>query len=96
MIFMRGKYRLDEIGDGKDELKFKQGQKTILTIYIREDKFIFTVMLSRIPNAPIIKYSMNISRNGVQNSRTASSHGNSWNMPAVTFTSPLKRFSVRM
>ena len=31
MVFMRGKYRLDEIGDGKDELKFKQGQKTILT-----------------------------------------------------------------
>ena len=30
MVFMRGKYRLDEIGDGKDELKFKQGQKTIL------------------------------------------------------------------
>ena len=22
MVFMRGKYRLDEIGDGKDELKF--------------------------------------------------------------------------
>ena len=29
MIFMRGNYCLDEIGDGKDELKFKQGQKTI-------------------------------------------------------------------
>lgn len=25
MVFMRGKYRLDEIGNGKDELKFKQG-----------------------------------------------------------------------
>ena len=25
MVFMRGKYRLDEIGAGKDELKFKQG-----------------------------------------------------------------------
>lgn len=22
MVFMRGKYRLDEIGDGKNELKF--------------------------------------------------------------------------
>ena len=32
MVFMRGKYRFDEIGDGKDELKFKQGQKTIVTI----------------------------------------------------------------
>ncbi len=29
-VFMRGKYRLDEIVDGKDELKLKQGQKTIL------------------------------------------------------------------
>ena len=27
MVFMRGKYCLDEIGDGKNELKFKQGQK---------------------------------------------------------------------
>lgn len=25
MVFMRGKYCLDEIGDGKNELKFKQG-----------------------------------------------------------------------
>ena len=33
MVFMRGKYRLDEVGDGKDELKFKLGQKTILTVY---------------------------------------------------------------
>lgn len=39
MVFMRGKYRLDEIGDGKDELKFKQGSRTIVTIYIREDRF---------------------------------------------------------
>ena len=30
MVFMRGNYRLDEIGDGKDELKFKQGTKTII------------------------------------------------------------------
>lgn len=41
MVFMRGKYRLDEIGDGRDELKFKQGQKTILTVYTHEDKFTF-------------------------------------------------------
>lgn len=27
MMFMREKYCLDEIGDGKDELKFKQGKK---------------------------------------------------------------------
>ena len=39
MVFMRGRYRLDEIGDGKSELKFRQGKKTIVTIYIHEDKF---------------------------------------------------------
>ena len=47
MVFMRGKYRLDEIGDGKDELKFKQGQKTIVTIYIREDKFTFLIIFGK-------------------------------------------------
>ena len=47
MVFMRGKYRLDEIGDGKDELKFKQGQKTILTIYIHEDRYIFLVIFGK-------------------------------------------------
>ena len=47
MVFMRGNYRLDEIGDGKDELKFKQGQKTILTIYIHEDKFTFLVIFGK-------------------------------------------------
>lgn len=26
MVFMRGNYRLDEIGDGKDVLKFMQGR----------------------------------------------------------------------
>ena len=48
MVFMRGKYRLDEIGDGKDELKFKQGTKTILTIYIHEDRFTFLIILTNI------------------------------------------------
>lgn len=47
MKFMRGKYRLGEIGDGKDELKFKQGQKTILTIYIHEDRFTFLVIFGK-------------------------------------------------
>jgi hypothetical protein len=36
MRFMRGKYVSEEVGDGKDELKFRRGGKTILTIYIRE------------------------------------------------------------
>ncbi|MDE6052963.1 MAG: DUF3788 family protein [Lachnospiraceae bacterium] len=47
MVFMRGKYRLDEIGDGKDELQFKQGQKTILTIYIHEDRYTFLIIFGK-------------------------------------------------
>lgn len=47
MVFMRGQYRLDEIGDGKNELKFKQGQKTILTIYIHEDRFTFLIIFGK-------------------------------------------------
>ena len=47
MKFMRGKYRLDEIGDGKDELKFKQGAKTILTIYIHDDRFTFLIIFGK-------------------------------------------------
>ncbi len=47
MVFMRGKYRLDEIGNGKDELKFKQGKKTFLTIYIHEDRFTFLIIFGK-------------------------------------------------
>ena len=47
MVFMRGKYRLDEIGNGKDELKFKQGQRTILTIYIHDDRYTFLVIFGK-------------------------------------------------
>ena len=47
MVFMRGKYRLDEIGDGKDELKFRQGQKTILTVYTHEHCFTFLIILGK-------------------------------------------------
>lgn len=47
MVFMRGHYVLDEIGDGKNELKFRQGKKTILTVYIHEDKFTFLVIFGK-------------------------------------------------
>ena len=47
MRFMRGNYVLDELGNGKDELKFRRGGKTVLTIYIREDHFIFLVIFGR-------------------------------------------------
>ncbi len=47
MVFMRGKYRLDEVGDGRDELKFRQGKKTILTVYTREDRFDFMIIFGK-------------------------------------------------
>lgn len=47
MRFMRGKYVADEVGNGKDELKFRRGGKTILTIYIRENRFDFLVIFGK-------------------------------------------------
>lgn len=47
MVFMRGKYRLDEVGDGKDELKFKLGKKTILTVYLHDDRFTFLIIFGK-------------------------------------------------
>lgn len=47
MVFMRGNYHLDEIGNGKNELKFKTGKRTILTIYIHEDKYVFLVIFGK-------------------------------------------------
>ena len=44
MVFMRGRYCLDEIGNGKNELKFKQGNRTILTVYTYEDRFTFLII----------------------------------------------------
>lgn len=42
--FIRGKYRLDEVGNGKDQVKFKQAAKTIVTIDIHEDKYRFLII----------------------------------------------------
>jgi hypothetical protein len=47
MRFMRGKYRVDEVGNGKDELKFRIGGKTVLTILIREDRFDFVIIFGK-------------------------------------------------
>lgn len=47
MVFMRGEYYLDEIGNGTDELKFKQGQKTILTVYTHNDRFTFLIIFGK-------------------------------------------------
>jgi hypothetical protein len=43
MRFMRGKYTLDEVGNGKDELAFLDGENTVLTIYIRDGYYDFAV-----------------------------------------------------
>ena len=43
MRFMRGKYVLDEVGDGKNELRFQCGGETVLRILIREDGYDFFV-----------------------------------------------------
>lgn len=47
MRFMRGKYVLDEVGNGKDELKFRRGGKTVLTIYIRDNRYDFLVIFGK-------------------------------------------------
>ena len=39
MRFMRGKYVLDEVGDGKNELRFQCGGETVLRIFIRENGY---------------------------------------------------------
>jgi hypothetical protein len=43
MRFMRGMYALDEVGNGKDELAFLNGEKAVLTIYIRDGYYDFIV-----------------------------------------------------
>jgi hypothetical protein len=42
--FMRGEYLLDEIGNGKNEIKFRHGKKTILSVYIHEDRLDFLIV----------------------------------------------------
>ncbi len=47
MRFLRGNYALDEIGNGKDELSIYHDGKLLLTIYIREDRYDFQVILTQ-------------------------------------------------
>lgn len=51
MTFMRGKYALDEVGNGKDELKFRKGGKTVLTIYTRPNRYDFLVIFGKAERA---------------------------------------------
>jgi hypothetical protein len=41
MRFLRGKYALDEVGNGTDEVSFRDGGQTVLTIYIRKGHYDF-------------------------------------------------------
>jgi hypothetical protein len=43
MRFMRGKYTLDEVSNGKNEVAFYDGDQKILTIYIRDGYYDFAV-----------------------------------------------------
>jgi len=49
MRFMRGKYRLDEVPCNIDNncIKFRQGNKTILAIYIHESRYDFLVIFGK-------------------------------------------------
>lgn len=47
MRYMRSKYVFDEVGNGKNELKFRRGGKTVLTIYIRDDHYEFLVIFGK-------------------------------------------------
>ena len=49
MRFMRGKYALDEIGDGNNKLEFRDGSETVLTIFIYEDRYDFLIGETRAP-----------------------------------------------
>jgi hypothetical protein len=53
--FMRGKYMLNEVGDGNNELKFKQGKKTILTIYIYVEKLIFLIIFGKVEREKFLR-----------------------------------------
>lgn len=43
MRFMRGKYILDEVGDGKGKLELCENDETVITIRIHEDRYDFHI-----------------------------------------------------
>ena len=53
MRFMRGKYVFDEVGDGKDELEFRENGATFMSIRIREDRYDFHIDGECIPVADL-------------------------------------------
>ncbi|MCL1909789.1 MAG: DUF3788 domain-containing protein, partial [Kiritimatiellaeota bacterium] len=58
MRFMRGKYALDEVwftgkreSPYRDELKFRRGGKTVLTVYVREGRYDFVIIFGKTERA---------------------------------------------
>jgi len=45
--FIRLNYAVDELWDGKDELKFRRGGKTLVTLYIKDGYFTVLVIFGR-------------------------------------------------
>ena len=43
MRFMRSKYALDEVGNDKDQLEFRDGDQTVLTIFISKGYYSFQI-----------------------------------------------------
>ncbi len=75
---------LDEVGNNKDELKFRRGGRTILTIYIREDRFDFLVIFGKSEREKFENQRENFSLeicNIYDNSKTY--HDGKWMMIAV-------------
>jgi len=53
MRFLRGKYALDEVGNGKDEVAFRDGEQTVLTIRIQKNRYEFLFDDACIPVADL-------------------------------------------
>lgn len=86
MCFMRGNYCLDELSDGKNELKFRQGKKTILTIKIYDDKFTFLIIFGKVEREKFDQERHNFSKyiqDYYDNSKTY--HDGKWMFIDVTF-----------
>ena len=47
MAFVRKRCRLNELGNSRAELRSWQGRRTILTIYIRPDRYTCMLIFSR-------------------------------------------------
>jgi hypothetical protein len=83
--FMRGEYLLDEIGNGKNEVKFRHGKKTILTVYIQEDRLDFLIVFGQKEREEYAKISDTFSDN-VRNiyDSTKTFHDGKWMMFHIT------------